>query len=584
MFQNLFHYVLIATTLSTLKVSGVDGALARRNIALNGKISDIGQRIFEKSGMSEISEEEKLNIANEGWNRFQATLSDYDWDRSKVEKGQGSDHKKLKKAALKRKKGYITFEDGENDDHLHNIMACLYDNRIPEMIVIHGGNGELRHATYKWFWDAAHKLTGCDVPELLLGEKGTEEPSVFDSVEGMGGLEETYRQQLVANPMGAEKRKAIAQQTYKKVANHISKLDRVLIGLKTAPTDLMNVINLMNKVDPEKAKEKMFVVWSCPGAFSLNHKEFPLLARFNFYRNSQASDNLLKSGVNMVLTGNDLYATRVRGFVDAEFAEKMSTIDPKWIGIEGFEGLKDLSDKAPEGSIFGLYRTVQETFQARKVVYGERYLTYVIKPVRDWLEKLRLNPQEIETEKIERPGPDLKKSDLMSGEEIEDKLQRYEQEFGGKLKSILQDKNGHQKFTQEIEEMKKAMDDLDHREGHLVRRWKPFADNKHYLEGCTADPHLEFILNPNMRKSSVKEVIPVEVRRENPDRPGLLTIKVKKGSNCWVASDLDSTDFRNMYQGMINLFAEHKDGKLELPSIEIYKGAQSRKQGEPFSV
>lgn len=557
MFHNLFHYALIATTLVTLKVAGVDGALTKRYIPLNQKISNTAQQIFKESGKSGLSEEEKLEITHKGMKDFQATIADWDYDRPHVGSGVT-----LQKAALKRKKGYISFEDGENDDHFHNIMACIYDNRIPEMIVIHGGNGKLRLATYEWFWKAAQKLTGCDIPELLLGGKGSEEPSVFDSVEGMGGLEETERQRYINNPMDSATRKKIAQNTYTKVADHISKLDRVNIGLKTAPTDLVEVIALVNKRNPRKAKEKMFIVWSCPGSFksSPNEDKFQLLTRFNFYRNPVASDKLLESGINMVLTGNDLYFTRVRGFVDAEFAPKMARIDPKWNGIKGFEGLKDLSEKAPQGTIFGLYRTVQETFQARKVMFGERYLEYVINPVRRWLRKLQQNPAAVGKEKIERPNGEFQDSDLMSRADIEDKLTQFEKDFGQRLQAPKDS------FKKEIEQMEREMNDLEYREQHLVKRWKPFANDRHYLEGCTADPHLEFILNPNMRKSSVKEVIPVKVKRNYPNtRPGLLNIEVQENSNCWVTTDLDSTDFFNMYQALIKLFAEHKEGRLNIP-------------------
>ncbi|KAH9817175.1 hypothetical protein DFH28DRAFT_1124579 [Melampsora americana] len=621
MLQNLFHYVLIVITLSTLKVAGFDGALTRRTFILDEyrQISQIGQHVFEKSG---ISEEERSDITREGFDRLQATISTFDYDRSEansevkarleshahplgketgkipiaseeslteskqqvqdedvMKMGLKLDHEKLKNASLKRKKGYITFEDGENDDHLQNLMACLYDNRIPEMIVIHGGNGHLRYATYQWFWKAAHELTGCEVPEILLGGKGTEEPSVFDLVEGIGGMDEAKRQELLKNPMDPKVREQHAQETYAKVADHISKLDRVFIGLKTAPTDLVNVID---RLGIDQAKEKMFIVWSCPGAFSKKEPEFPLLARFNVYRNHEASDKIYKSGINMVLTGNDLYATRVKGFMDAEFAKKMGEIDSNWKDFEGFKGLKDLAGNAPEGSIFNLYRKVQQTFQVKKVIYGQRYLTYVINPVKEWLEKIKLNPEAVETEKITRPGPNFKDSDLMSGKQIEEKLKEYEQKFGDKLKELKpigtkstqedgeteEDIKAYQTFTNEIDQMIKGMNDLDHREGHLVRRWEPFSHEAHFLEGCTADPHLEFFLNPNMRKSSVKEVIPVKFQRNNPDRPNLLTIQVQRDSNCWLASDLDSTDFFNMHQGTIDWFTSQLKGeKPELPWI-----------------
>ncbi|KAH9819483.1 hypothetical protein DFH28DRAFT_1021997 [Melampsora americana] len=625
MFDHKFHYLsfLAILAITSSRAMGIEGILkedrhtvrANEKVTDSSRVSELSEMIFKQSGIH--SQEEQKSIIQQSFEKFQNSISEFDWDRrlekskneEKKELNLGKDHKisksnqfkefiknskkdlqdritsksnidlsKLEMEALKRKKGYIVFEDGESDDYLQNLIGYLYDLRIPEMIIIHGGNANLRLQITRWVWEKIHEIFGCEIPEILLGEQGEEEMSVFDLVEGKGIIEEDKRQALLNSPMDPKTRKKYAEKTYKKVTNHISKLDRVLIGLKTSPTDLAEIIE---RVGLNQSREKMFIIWATPGEFNTQDQKLELLAGFNFYRNSEASDRVLKSGIKMVMIGNDLYNTHMIGMIDVHHAAMMSRIDPRYKTFKGLEGFTKLVKESKPDTFFYLYRKVQDGFQQLQISYGKRILKYVIEPTREWLNKLREDPKLITSLKITRPDSNFEADGLLNEPKIVEMLTGYENKLIQNLAQSSSTTASKEKKIDElyefkkaelqmkrIEEISKVIDDLELQVMPLTLRWDSVSKEPYFLEGTTADPHLEFVLNAKLRQVSLKELIPVELERSNPERPLLIDMKVKKDSNCWIFTKLDSTKFVEMHQDLINWFLNQDKSKLPITTFK----------------
>lgn len=628
MFDHKSRYVFLLAIFPMPSVIGMEGTFTWNedhfSLKPDGKLTDLGEisetsdRIFKQSGIH--SQEEQKSIILKSYQNFQDSIEQFDWDRrieapkageedldlvhhskedriknrlktlnnevkNKVKQHLYNNPGKLKADALKRKKGYIVFEDGENDDYLQNIIAYLYDRRIPEMIIIHGGNAELRFKMTEWVWKKIHAIADCEIPEILLGEQGEEEMSVFDLVEGIGAIDEHKRKSLLHSPMDPKTRNEHAERTYEKVANYISQLDRVLIGLKTSPTDLAEVIK---RVGVDQSREKMFIIWATPGEFNIQDQKLELLASFNFYRNFAASDEVLKSGIKMVMIGNDLYNTHMIGMIDVEHAAMMSTRDPRYKTFKGFKGFTDLVKRARPDTFFHLYRGVQDGFQRLQMSYGERMLNYVIKPTREWLNKLKEDPKLITSLKITRPDPEFQDDQLITRTKIVEMLNGYEKKlipipahssvnFGSEDKEVdgLNTSKKEEMHLKRIEEISKSVDDLESQVMPLTFRWESIAKKPYFLEGCTADPHLEFVLNANLRQSSLKELIPVRLERTNHDRPHLIDMKVEQNSNCWIFTKLDSTKFVEMHQDLINWFRNPDKSPLPWTTFQYNKNFSS---------
>ncbi|EGG00488.1 uncharacterized protein MELLADRAFT_67695 [Melampsora larici-populina 98AG31] len=629
MSDHKYYYVLVLAIFPITRVIGMRAPLDLKEahfslkpdeeLADLGEISETSDIIFKQSGIH--SKEEQKSIISQSFQTFQESIETFDWDRrvettkaeeeedlnlihhSKSEqvkkflktskddlKNKVKQHLypkpgKLKADALIRKKGYIVFEDGENDDYLQNIIAYLYDLRIPEMIIIHGGNANLRLQMTKWVWEKIHEIADCEIPEILLGEQGEEEMSVFDFVEGIGVMKEHKRQALLDSPMDSKTRQNHAKATYEKVAAYISSLDKVLIGLKTTPTDLAEVID---RVGPDKSRQKMFIVWATPGEFHTQDNKLELLASFNFYRNYEASDKVLKSGIKMVMIGNDLYNTQMIGMIDATHAAIMSEKDPRYQTFKGFEGFTELVKHSRPDTFFHLYRGVQEGFQKLQISYGEKMLKYVIEPTRRWLKQLREDPKLVTTLKITRPVSELKVDKLITHAKIVETLTGYENKLiqipaqssvnsgsGDKQIDSLDETKKVELYMKRIGEISKSVDDLELEVMPLALRWDSVAKEPYFLEGCTADPHLEFVLNANLRQFSLKELVPVKLERSNPDRPHLIEMTVEKDSNCWIFTKLDSTKFVDMHQDLINWFRKQNKSKLPWTTFKYDKNSSS---------
>ncbi|KAG0145244.1 hypothetical protein CROQUDRAFT_46046, partial [Cronartium quercuum f. sp. fusiforme G11] len=563
-------------TVQIFKISGINDPEKQRSILQSAK--DSAKKTLEPFGWKIPSSDDGLGsrVAS-GSRATKATRLESDRAPTEstalsFEEKAKTSYQKLQAEALKRKKGYITFEDGENDDHLQNYMADLYNGRIPEILVVHGGNAKVRLANYKAFWKAQNEKTGCEIPQILLGGQGIEEPAVFDSVEGVASIEREKKEEMIEKPMPKEERERIAKETYKTVAAYIEKLDHVGVGVKTAPTDLVEVVKIVGLGDSRK---KMLIAWAAPGALIPTKTEtgtevtsgttFELHAKFNVNRNYPASDEILRSGIPIILTGTGLSNSRVKGLMDKEYVNEI------YKDFEGFGGLKQLMDEAKPGSFFHMVKAQQLSMQEKLVASGAEKVLLELRPKKALLKAAIADPRQMTTFPFEIPTKDVEKYIIpFPGSEAldakKDKYQKWIHEGLLPKMGDLKDSDDPEKVNALKSVLKtelKATEDEEQRVGHLFNRWKDLIKQPNFFQGCTEDPHLELIFNQNLRDVSLRELIPVSLTRLE-GRPQIFKIDVNHQSNCYILSGINHEPFYNMFQHLIDWHNE-KSPNRELP-------------------
>ncbi|KAH9824381.1 hypothetical protein DFH28DRAFT_244196 [Melampsora americana] len=424
---------------------------------------------------------------------------------------------------LKRQKGYIVFEDGENDDYLQNYLSYLYDDRIPEMIIISKGYSKLRLKMCQKFWEIISIENKCEIPKILIGSQGKKEIQIFDIMEGVGVIEEFERQKLIEDSLDIEKREIEARKTFQLVANHILTLNEVSIALKTAPTDLYEIVKLLGL---KIAREKMIIGWAAPAGFVEKPNSLHLYAKFNFEQDYEASYELISSGIPMYLTGKSLSDTHTKALIAKEHAIKMREIDEKFNAFEGFENLIETFESIPVGDFLHLYLNIQRGFQDARVYFAKKTIQY--------LNELSTKPHHSEEIVVDQEA-------LKSKFAVE-----YFEKVKYKLKGILESYSNQDEMENKIEQLKQKQE-------NIIERWESlFRDEKYFIEGCIADLHLEFVLNSNLRNQSLKEIIPVKLSKKLNNDLQDIHIEIQPDSHCWLISEVDDTHFVEILQDFIN--------------------------------
>lgn len=524
-------------------------------------LSHIGTSVFESCKIKDP--EEQVNIAANAKTNYEETLEKFH-----------PSNPQLGNIKPVRQENYIHFEDGENDDYLQNSLAVIHSGRVPRYVVLAGGHGKLRMEVAKWYWKKLSEDIDFEVPEILMGSHRDGEISVFDRVEGLGVIEESHRQELIAASelsTYATERESEVQKTHVIISNHIKAQEKVVIGLKTAPTDLVAVIDHLGV---DEAKEKMLIVWATPGEIKVEKDEVKMHSKFNFYQDNEASDKLLSHKLNMILTGNGISDTKVRGLFASEHAAALHEVDSRYKVFSGFKDLPELWKNAEEKSFFWYYKKVQGSFQEVKLLYGKSVIDNVIEKAIQWIgENLKSRSSLDEAsraaiidslENLQAGKMDPTKEEyesIISQKILEDKLQNLKASLSKQIRKISL--GSPESWTAVMEGQNANLKEMKSREGHLIGRWtdllKRYPD---FIEGCTADPHLEFFLNPKMRSVSVQEIIPVEIfRKEIESRPNIIDIKVVPTSNCFMATKLDSTILIANIQDLINRELQSSRGK-----------------------
>ncbi|EGF98190.1 uncharacterized protein MELLADRAFT_113756 [Melampsora larici-populina 98AG31] len=447
--------------------------------------------------------------------------------KSEVEDSKGNVNlisKNLSQFSLKRQKGYIVFEDGENDDYLQNYLGYLYDDRIPEMIIICRGYSKLRLKMCEKFWEMISNEHQCEIPQILMGAQGKRETKLFDIMEGVGVIDETERQRLIEASLDFQQREIEAKETYRIVTDHILTLNKVSIALKTAPTDLYEIVKLLGL---EIAREKMIIGWASPAGFVEKPDGLHIFAKFNFEQDYEASYDLISSEIPMYLTGKSLSDTRTKAFIAKEHVIKMREVDEKFEGFKGFENLIETFKSAKTGGFLHLYLNVQRAFQNARVYFAKKTIEY-------------LN----ELSNKNHPIKDIK----VDQEALKSK---FAIEYFEKMKQGLEKSLGNYPTQDHV---KSKIKKIKQRHEKSVKRWGSlFEGEDHFVEGCVADPHLEFILNSTLRKESVKEIIPVKLSKKlGVYSQHDIYIEIQPESNCWLLSGVDDTHFVEILQDFIN--------------------------------
>lgn len=502
------------------------------------RVSRYATKLFEKCRITDPNEQ--VSILKKGMRNFNEKIISFDpenmepgaqsWSLYPTESKPTtstspiSKSVRLSKFSLKRQKGYIVFEDGENDDYLQNYLGYLYDDRIPEMIIICRGYSKLRMKMCKTFWEIISNEHQCEIPQILMGAQGKKEIQLFDIMEGVGVIEESERQSLMEASLDFKQREIEAQKTYQLVTNHILTLNKVSIALKTAPTDLYEIIK---RLGLKVSREKMIIGWASPAGF-VENPTLHLFSKFNFEQDYEASYGLIASGIPMYLTGKSLSDTRTKSFIAKEHVIKMRKVDKKFNEFDGFENLIETFKSAPVGHFLHLYLNMQRGFQNARVYFAKKTIEY--------LNELSNKNHSIKEIKVDQEA-------VRSKFAIE-----YFEKVKEKLKTRTLENNSN---TGNIES---KIEKLKQRHEKNIKRWGTlFEDEKYFVEGCIADPHLEFILNSTLRKESVKEIIPVKLsKKRGDDLQHDIEVEIKPDSNCWLLSGVDDTHFVEILQDFIN--------------------------------
>ncbi|MBW0479601.1 hypothetical protein O181_019316 [Austropuccinia psidii MF-1] len=344
----------------------------------------------------------------------------------------------------------VHMEDGEQDDHFQNGLGALR-GRVPQMLLLRGGVWQIRLETSQKVWEQYSQKLGVGMPEIMTmhGELEEKKLADFDRVEGSGLISDDRRRAFLQSQSDTSQYKNEVKKAKDALFRLLDGNKFTTIVLKTAPTGLAEIIETVPKF-----KEKVAIVWTNPvGMRELGG----YVGRFNYNQDRQASKRLIELGIPIIAASHRVGQAKMSAMVDESVMPIFKKISQEKVNFNGFKNLNKM--KTSNGLISKNFEATASRFEKLKIA------------------KWQAQEKSLSAEKAQLLNKEASSLDPEL-ERINDQLNLADKSLGAKWYRIRQE----------------------------------LPENQSFREYCSVDQYAEVVLDEEIRKESVLQVLQARLK------------------------------------------------------------------------